>query len=304
MADDTIETLEDWNTRLSYCGCCWMPGANSPLAEHQSFTLLFKPQNFWDGSDYRLTRVRKYSYRKPIPSEEFPDAMSEVLEIYDTKTYRGWTTYDEACDALTDPDPANLETHPGLPPGSEITAFEETSYSGEATAAKFVTAVQAKLETLNLPLPDDCGTGSSTISYAEIPESLDETGPSGFAFTKGRYRWRVPSDHTGSWFKITWDVAFFPKGWDDTIEGPDGDQIPKPDRPKVTLERDFTVEWSGPGEGEQDNESWIAGDWYALDPPTSWGEKRIVNTRYESCRNPYGRKPQITGDAYEPDSDS
>ena len=52
-----------------------------------------------------------------------------------------------------------------------------------------------------------------------------------------RYRWKIPTDFTGSYFKITWDEVFFPPGYD-----PENPNSPQPS----PVNRDLTVTWTAP----------------------------------------------------------
>ena len=123
-----------------------------------------------------------------------------------------------------------------------------------------------------------------------------------------RYRWKIPHTWTGSYFKITWDVLTEPDGWDATIDDPDYvppdplpdppppiPQVPKPGRPSRSYVRDLTVEWIGPGTGDEDDPSWFT-PWNDLNPPPEPGTRRIVNIRFECYHSPYGTKPQLTGE--------
>jgi hypothetical protein len=100
---------------------------------------------------------------------------------------------------------------------------------------------------------------------------------------KRRVRIRIPTTHTGSYFKITYDIAEFP-----------GDGEPS------FFSQDNVIEWTGPGTGDQDDPSWIAGDWIEIDPPEVPGERRIVNIRYTCyAGTKFGSKPQVMGEALE-----
>jgi hypothetical protein len=96
-----------------------------------------------------------------------------------------------------------------------------------------------------------------------------------------RFRFRIPDTHTGSYFKITYDIAEFPD---------DG-------APSLVSE-DNVIEWTGPGTGASSDPSWLT-DWVVIEPPETSGERRIVNVRY-TCYSgaKYGVKPQIMGEAY------
>jgi hypothetical protein len=96
-----------------------------------------------------------------------------------------------------------------------------------------------------------------------------------------RVRFRIPDTHTGSYFKITYDIAEFPD---------DG-------APSLVSE-DNVIEWTGPGTGASSDPSWLT-DWVVIEPPEVSGERRIVNVRY-TCYSgaKYGAKPQLVGEAF------
>lgn len=149
-----------------------------------------------------------------------------------------------------------------------------------------------------------------------------------------RYRWHIPEEWTGSYFKITWDVLTEPDGWDDTIDDPDYvppdplpdppppvPQIPKPGRPSRSYVQDLTAIWTGPGTpipdpvlDEDENvtnqedidtatASWFT-DWNDLNPPPVPGTRRVVNIRFECYHGPYGTKPQVTGEGVDLSEDT
>lgn len=96
---------------------------------------------------------------------------------------------------------------------------------------------------------------------------------------EARFKWVIPETWTGSYFKVTWDVAFFP-----TVGDP------------VAVSTDNTWEWAGPGDPE-DPETWKSGH-YIIPIPDEPGENRPVNIRFECYRSPaFGNKPQVTGEA-------
>ena len=99
--------------------------------------------------------------------------------------------------------------------------------------------------------------------------------------SKIRFRFKIPNSHTGSYFKITYDIAFFPS------EGED-----------VLVSEDNVVEWTGPGTGGSEDSSWLT-PWVEMDPPDSPGEKRIVNVRYTCYHGSFfGAAPQVMGESF------
>lgn len=100
------------------------------------------------------------------------------------------------------------------------------------------------------------------------------------------FRFRIPISHTGSYFKVTYDIAEFPH--DNGIA------------PSYVSE-DNVVEWIGPGNQEDaEGESWFT-PFAAIDPPVEPGERRVVNIRYTCYHGEkFGVKPQVMGEAFEP----
>jgi hypothetical protein len=151
----------------------------------------------------------------------------------------------------------------------------------------------------------------------------------GIRVTPVRFRFRIPTSHTGSVFTITYDVLEEPDGWDATIDDasyvppvPNDPpepipQIPDPAAPaRSWVSRDNAVSWTGPGTpvpapiivgGVVTNQAaidaaeatWLT-PWVEIAPPTVEGERRVVNTRY-TCYSgtKYGVKPQTMGEGVE-----
>jgi hypothetical protein len=145
--------------------------------------------------------------------------------------------------------------------------------------ADTLAAVNAAMTDFN-----DCALGTLCVSSTAVTAEPETTGSTLYlTATKARFRWVIPDTWTGSYFKITWDVVFFP----------DDESTPT----VVALDETWD-DWTGPGDPE-DADAWKSG-WYEIDPPEETGETRIVNVRYECYRSTrLGIKPQITGEAYE-----
>lgn len=135
---------------------------------------------------------------------------------------------------------------------------------------------------------------ASMVSTA--PETTDHIE---ISLVQPRFRDVIPQDWgadfaaPGSYFKISWDLVFFPEGHDpEDPESPQPEKVGGPDSPSETWT------WVGPGDPE-DDDSW-KGPWYVIDSPTEPGEVRRVNKRFE-CYNStkFGNRPQVTGEAVE-----
>jgi hypothetical protein len=139
---------------------------------------------------------------------------------------------------------------------------------------------------------DTWGDENEGIFWAKHKEFIDNylagtCPPVGVVYridlTKIRHRFRIPTTHTGSYFKITYDIADFPEDGDPSF-----------------ISQDNVIEWTGPGTGVQNDPSWLAGDWIEIDPPEVPGERRIVNIRYTCyAGTKFGSKPQVMGESLE-----
>jgi hypothetical protein len=131
-----------------------------------------------------------------------------------------------------------------------------------------------------------CAAETVTLTTTDCP-GIDPALPRTMRQTRVSVQWVVPSEvegepFLGEWFKVTFDVVFFPETGD----------------PEV-IALDVTREWTGPGSGEPDDASWKIGLPYVLETPDEDGEVRIVNVRFACYRSPVGPVVQVTGEAYE-----
>lgn len=161
----------------------------------------------------------------------------------------------------------------------------EEIWENSITYAGWVSLVGG-IASSRISLPNtECAGTECVAEYAVSPGVIEREPPledsiPDFVTLKKvnvRYRWQVPSTHLGDYYKITWDVLYEPVGWDD-------ESIPEAERPIRFSRKDLTVEWEGPGSGPQDDPSWLAGDWQALEVPDEPGERRVINVRYTQFR--------------------
>jgi hypothetical protein len=133
----------------------------------------------------------------------------------------------------------------------------------------------------------------------------------------------------GTYFKVIWQTCFFSIEWtawkllwDDyeaakelhdqwVADGsvvpalpalpPEAPSHPGPQPTPPTLGQDEEDVWTGPGD-PNDDDSWLfPGGWHEIDTPAAAGETRVVNVRFYCYpASPYGYKPQVTGEGYEP----
>lgn len=165
--------------------------------------------------------------------------------------------------------------------GIESTTTEEWTYSISLSEPVDVSAMQIEA---NLRFGRmTCYPGAACVAMREIeftecgdPLEEVEDSPVNWVETRVRYRWVVPEEHAGSYFKIEWDEIFFPAGWD---SGEPGAPLPE-----VTPK---SWEWSG-----GDRES--AWSMETAVPEGERGSVEVCNVRWICYRSPFGSKPQYS----------
>jgi len=268
-----IETLDEWNRIINGCGCCVMPGSDLGI-ECQSRTIGFRPVCIGEHNNvlYRQATTR-WHYR--LPPNQGP-----YRYIDQSLTHRGWNMFSDsnvwACPELHD-----IEVLAGspLPEGAQDLGREEIAWSLPFDQEQYESDIQAKLTAMYSADVECHG------SDCEAKRHWILGNPGGYtedAYTFVNYRWQIPTTHTGKYFKITWDVVTIPATGD------------------PSLETDLSVVWSGPGTGDQSNDSWYT-EWFQLESPSGYGDvRRVVNVRYESYRcTRMGTRPQLFGEGYE-----
>lgn len=376
----TIETLDDWNTVLGYCGCCEMPTCPTPELECQSISItacgfplpshedvpVEDSCKLWFKKTVTFTETQSGAFTTTIGGQpasgtqtrvdiqttirEAKRVDGECEETVTQSSYSQEIEYEVTIDGETDPfahytvsqstsgdgiscpgtysytdilDSANNDSYAiNFCPVIDFSIDNTWSYTSYGVFTKSTTdastdpdtettinitfeAVSAdsvKAELDELSFPDDA-TGELCYSATEGDPDCEGAITGG---TKTRYRWVIPDTFEGSYFKVTWDILEEPDGWDATIDDPDYEppvpndppepipQVPDPDAPdRSFVSQDNTWEWAGPGTSDPD--SWKS-SWYEIDPPTVPGTRRVVNTRFECYRSPYGNKPQVTGE--------
>lgn len=264
----TIETLGDWNTRLEQCGCCEMPVCFQPEKECQKNWVTYAPA-YADG--YAISGKWKTAdwecYNSA--SNTFPTG---------TANFRGFDRVSNPCGliGISGLDPARSA---GVAEGcTDDFEWLDGTGSNPWDVSVFIEDISADAETY-LSFPPTCSGGAGC--YSEL--SAGETGGSA---TKSRFRWKIPNEHLGTYFKITWNILNEPTGWNTT--SPVRSYYHEPEEPE-----DFTYEWTGAAGGGTDRHS----GWYEIPVPDFIGQRRVVNIRYECYRSKFGTKPQVTGEA-------
>lgn len=135
---------------------------------------------------------------------------------------------------------------------------------------------------------EDSNPSDSTVP---VPEEIAAC-VQGIVETRIRYKWCVPPEHLGSYYRIEWDEVFFPEGWDDStlVDPPDPVVTPK------------SWEWIGPAGGVDNSDSNPSNDSadrcspWSLEvkvPADSEGTVEIRNVRVLCYRSSYGQKFQL-----------
>lgn len=258
-----IETLTDWNTRLGYCGCCEMPACPTPVLTSQKIDAdaSLSWQVFTTGVGYKRDRRTSYA-----------DGGHELMRnIPAYKARINGVTFETAPLTL-------VETVPPLT-GAATFTYENIISAGDITTAR--AEGYARLETEKDWDTDGISTGSGKSKRTNI-EPVGGSSDNLISVIFFRFRFRIPTSHLGSYFKITYDIGEFPTTGDPSF-----------------VSQDNVVEWTGPGSGASSDPSWLT-PWVEVDPPTDPGERRVVNIRFTCYHGTkYGVKPQVTGEALE-----
>lgn len=249
------------------------------------------------------------------PGTESYTSYDEDGNVVDSDTYAITVGYGPAWFNFLNPDTVNTSINGGL-------LKHEVSDDERSLTVEFLdphTTQTARDAIVPPPVePEEWSTKDgllpSSFSVSYVDEENGDTRLTGASCRRVRFRWRVPEDFEGSYFKLVWDEVFFPDGWDATIDDPDWQppdplpdpppdppQVPDPNAPTPQLLRHGELEWQGPGDPE-DPDSWIIGDWQDLEIPQAVGEVRVVNVGVVCYRSPFGTKPTMHGERWSVDS--
>jgi hypothetical protein len=174
---------------------------------------------------------------------------------------------------------------PLIPPfesTGDYTDTTETRYELPLTYIEWLATVRAAVDAeFNFDeAPAECLGTDCTAALTEIYETTPGYDQE-IILTKVRYRYQVPVEHLGTYFKITWDEWSFPSVG-----------------PPAVITADITEEWTGPGSGAQSDPSWDLGTWHTLQIPDEPGTSSTANFRF-LCKHPgrYGAALQTDGPA-------
>ena len=212
------------------------------------------------------------------------------------------------------------EDRPVLPPCTWLYTYTETIYTADLNSfgdligsTLLITNtgatwgfIQGDLEYID---EIDCGGVRGLLQTPDFDEGFFETtypiaffncvtceAPSLFLASWTQYRWTVPPEHEGPYYRIDWDEVFYPQDFLDWQSNPVG---PPPVLPTLTAK---SWEWQGialgPCCGEETDtyEDRLADEtrkspWGVLTPPNDAGRKELANVRVMCYRNPYSNLP-------------
>lgn len=288
-----VETPGDWNALMGCC--CGMPVPPEPDAEIQERTYL---KGAWG---WNLVGFQNFYGQATAP--EFEDPMPDSLIFYASVTRVTTDSNPEADPASSTftvsdtPDGTVTETGDwNAGRFIQVDAYSNGTYTGSeeytVTDENEVehTYVNSVSVTFSLPvtlaamtayvaeaiqsqswIPVGSGLFSGGSAYAvlvQIPVVPGSPHVYQVTVAQRRYRLIVPSTHLGSYFKVTWDLIFFPSGTG----------------PRLRIARDLTWVWTGPGSQAAPNGDTWKSPWFEIPIPTAPGETRVVNVRYSHYR--------------------
>lgn len=273
----------------------------------QEIDTISRPPCYYEGRIYS-GQTGYYRHREDHIVEDKPlsGEHRETTEIYEKK----WDSLeDTSCDLTTSSSTSgptiSIPSHDfpsydtndvvesGIPPAdyTKVTTYKVFSFSGVLEYAKVTTQTWSLCyNTIQSELKDEAATLLAALSFDTdgvattilvSSWTLAGTVPGiTVSLKKCRFKWKLPSDFTGAYFKITWDVVEFPVGGS-----------------PVVISHDLTWEWIGPGD-PMDPSTFESG-WYEIPLPSAEGQVRVVNARFISLRSDrFGVAPTPYGESY------
>lgn len=197
---------------------------------------------------------------------------------------------------------ATRDTTPPFAINGSVLASTTTTYSKQnfSTIGPFEYSNEVNCDDLRAEIEEP--------SFDDVPESSDlplaifNCSSCGFDSGLGqysRYRWTVPPEHEGSYYRIDWDEVFLPKAFLDWQSNPVG---APPVLPTLTPKSwTWTGTALGPCCGEETdtyedrlNDPSRKSPWGNMAPPETAGRKEIANVRVLCYRSPFGALPWLS----------
>ncbi len=213
---------------------------------------------YYDSSKTQAQTLEEASYS--INTISVPGTLSGTISLieYDTSGNITSDTTDPSSFAYSGPQTEGTITDPAWTIGvstATLTYNDDgiilSDWEGNATFT-FVdvyTQFSATAELFDAEIADPfwLPAFSSSIANVTLIKASDNTRIISANATRGKYRWKIPSSHTGSYFRVDWDEVFYPVGWD-------SEEIGAP----VPIVTPRSVEWTGPGNTADTNDaSWF-----------------------------------------------
>lgn len=259
FTEQPITTLVDWNAVLASACCCEMPPPDNPEDEYEGISgmarMAYAVKDLSTQTYYRKTRT------------EWADGGF----VQDQAPATHWTIM-----GGVDIEPYNVINTQGDPKTGSSTTVRSEIVTRDQTRAAGFSAMQAALNWDNM---------SKGWTYAAIRLHLEWSSDYALNITFCRHRWAVPGSHTGTYYKIAWDVLEQPVGWDAS----------PPTAERSFFLKDQIWEWTGPGDPE-DPASWQS-PWFYIPPPAKPGIRKVVNAKiWAHSGGPYGTLPTPFGE--------
>ena len=258
-----IETLDDWNDRLTQCGCCEIRGQDGLTIEAEALI----------GRIYLLGFVEDY----------------EDIKFYSTRTYTYSTGGQEIYNypntffcifkdvVIQDDDDFTVTVDGDISGGIISTDFtDELDIESVYLTAK--SQVDAVIDWGTMDAEDFV-----TTSYFEAGNLTLFQFFADLAYTRAKFSKLVTTDFPpGGYLKVTYDLVFYPQEGDPSF-----------------LSQDNIVEWEGTYNESDPSDPANFTDYIYIDPPEDFGNVQMKNIRFTRfIETPYGNKPQITGEAF------
>lgn len=258
-----IETLDDWNGVLTGCGCCPMPVCPVPTTECQSL-------DGFGQVGHAVYHIPTQTYYRTIRTDYADGGFYQVESPSAHWTELGGVWIE----------PVDLQYTDGDPKTGTATETKSNPVDIDASRSASIAAMESGANWATMTKGDSCSSTREDL----IPFGFNPAYHVYAVFS--RYRWIIPDTWPGSYFKLTWDLVFFPEGYDPEDPG----------SPQPSPVESNTWTWPGPGDPE-DEDSWKSG-WYENPIPSEPGENRVVNLRFECYKSAkFGVKPQVAGEA-------
>lgn len=285
--NETIESIEDWNTLL-------VRGDGFALPIHPSARVDFQAKFVeWHACGWYLGKIQEgigivnFTWPDDVPC---PERTRLYRKVEVTRTLEDSTVLKNTGTANPF---AQFSVH-GFPDDYEFTGdyipgpltVDEITLSNPVTTNFVVGEADAKINT---------GTWASTYSecalFSKTMFSCNGSLTSNPAYVQARairYRIGVPDGYELPYFNVKWDEVFYPKAWLEWNAADPETRGDEPSKPKIIKSREWTYSNSE------------FSDWFEIDRPGEEGKIHIRNIRTLAYRTPWGNAPHFQGERFKP----